>query len=168
VTPDTYTFGDDGAIPNSRLAVLVYHGVADVAAGAASCEALFHGNGWGNSWRSGIFDFHHFHSTAHEVLGIAAGATKVILGGPEVGRPFEVSEGDVLVLPAGTGHCRIGSRSGLLVVGAYPRGQDWDLRRGDPAEHDEVLANIARVPLPETDPVAGATGPLVELWGVST
>jgi uncharacterized protein YjlB len=52
----------------------------------------------------------------------------------------------------------------LLVVGAYPRGQDWDLRRGDPAEHDEVLANIARVALPDTDPVAGADGPLVELW----
>lgn len=166
MTPDTYNFGDDGAIPNSPLPVLVYHDVADVAAGAASCEALFHGNGWGNSWRSGIFDFHHFHSTAHEVLGIAAGATDVILGGPS-GQQFAIRAGDVLVLPAGTGHRRVGSRSGLLVVGAYPRGQDWDLRRGDPAEHDEVLANLARVALPDTDPVAGATGPLVELWGAS-
>jgi uncharacterized protein YjlB len=164
VTPETLHFDDDGAIPNSPLPVLVYHDVAEVAAGAASCEALFHGNGWGSSWRSGIFDFHHFHSTAHEVLGIAAGATEVILGGPS-GQELEVRAGDVLVLPAGTGHCRVGSRAGLLVVGAYPRGQTWDLRRGDPAEHDEVLANIARVPLPETDPVAGATGPLLALWG---
>jgi uncharacterized protein YjlB len=97
------------------------------------------------------------------VLGIAAGAAEVILGGPS-GQEFAISAGDVLVLPAGTGHCRVGSRAGLLVVGAYPRGQDWDLRRGDPAEHDEVLANIARVALPESDPVAGATGPLVKLW----
>jgi uncharacterized protein YjlB len=164
VTPETLHFDDDGAIPNSPLPVLVYHDVAEVAAGAASCEALFHGNGWGSSWRSGIFDFHHFHSTAHEVLGIAAGGTEVVLGGPS-GQELEVRAGDVLVLPAGTGHRRVGSRAGLLVVGAYPRGQTWDLRRGDPAEHDEVLANIARVPLPETDPVAGATGPLVELWG---
>jgi uncharacterized protein YjlB len=164
VTPETHHFSDDGAIPNSPLPVLVYHDVEAVAAGAASCEELFHANGWGNSWRSGIFDFHHFHSTAHEVLGIAAGGTAVILGGPQVGQRFEVRAGDVLVLPAGTGHCRVGSRDGLLVVGAYPRGQDWDLRRGDPAEHDEVLANIARVALPDTDPVAGADGPLVELW----
>jgi uncharacterized protein YjlB len=41
---------------------------------------------------------------------------------------------------------------------------DWDVRRGDPSEHDEVLANIARVPIPDQDPVAGASGPLVELW----
>jgi uncharacterized protein YjlB len=163
VTPETHHFADDGAIPNSPLPVLVYHGVDEVAAGAASCEQLFHGNGWGNSWRSGIFDFHHFHSTAHEVLGIAAGATAVVLGGPS-GQRFDVSAGDVLVLPAGTGHRRVAPLDGLLVVGAYPRGQDWDLRRGDPAEHDEVLANIARVALPETDPVAGADGPLVALW----
>jgi uncharacterized protein YjlB len=165
VTPETYHFDDDGRIPNSPLPVLVYHDDEDVAAGAAACEALFAANGWGGSWRDGIFDFHHFHSTAHEVLGIAAGATEVILGGPS-GQRFDVRTGDVLVLPAGTGHCRIGSSAGLLVVGAYPRGQTWDLRRGDPAEHAEVLANIARVPLPETDPVAGATGPLVGLWGV--
>jgi len=164
MTPETHRFADDGAIPNRKLPVLVYHGVEEVAAGATSCEALFHGNEWGKSWRSGIFDFHHFHSTAHEVLGIAAGGTEVVLGGPS-GQRFEVTAGDVLVLPAGTGHRRVGSSAGLLVVGAYPRGQDWDLRRGDPAEHDEAVANIARVPLPETDPVAGAAGPLVQLWG---
>jgi uncharacterized protein YjlB len=50
------------------------------------------------------------------------------------------------------------------VAGAYPAGQSWDLRRGDPGEHDEVLANIAAVALPETDPVLGPDGPLVELW----
>jgi uncharacterized protein YjlB len=31
----------------------------------------------------------------------------------------------------------------------------WDLRRGDPGENEEVLANIARVPLPDADPVRG-------------
>jgi uncharacterized protein YjlB len=71
-----------------------------------------------------------------------------------------VNVGDVLVLPAGTGHCNLGS-SELLVVGAYPEGMNWDIRRGDPAEHDEVLANIRAVPLPERDPVGGT---LIELW----
>ena len=163
MTPDVHRFSDDGRIPNSALPVLVYHDVEAVAAGAGSCEELFAGNGWGGSWRDGIYSFHHFHSTAHEVLGIAAGTATVALGGPS-GQRFDVAPGDVLVLPAGTGHCNAGSSPDLLVIGAYPRGQRWDLRRGDPAEHDEVVANIARVELPDADPVLGADGPLVELW----
>ena len=163
MAPETYRFVDDGGIPNSPLPVLVYHGIEEVAAGPESCEALFGRAGWGNMWRSGIFPFHHFHSTAHEALGIAVGSAAVVLGGPG-GERFEVSAGDALVLPAGTGHRRVGSSPDLLVVGAYPPGQEWDLRRGDPAEHDEVLANIAQVPLPETDPVEGVGGSLMDLW----
>ena len=85
-------------------------------------------------------------------------------GIPKEGRRFHLRRGDVVVLPAGTGHCNLGSSADLLVVGAYPDGMRWDLRRGDPAEHDEVLANIARVPLPDHDPVHGKDGPLLELW----
>jgi uncharacterized protein YjlB len=165
--PDTCTFEDDGSIPNSRLPVVIYHGVfdahADVDADAAAYERLFAGHGWRGAWRDGIFPFHHFHSTAHEVLGIAAGTADVILGGKR-GRHFQLAAGDVAVLPAGTGHCNAGSSADLLVVGAYPNGMRWDLRRGDPAEHDEALANIAGVPLPEQDPVQGAGGALTELW----
>ena len=73
--------------------------------------------------------------------------------------------GDVLVLPAGTGHCRAAGSPDLLVVGAYPPGQEaYDLRRGEPGEHDEVRANLARVALPEQDPVEGPDGSLVRLW----
>ncbi len=85
MTPETYTFQDDGRIPNSQLAVLIYHDID-----AASDD--------------------------------------------------------------------------LLVIGAYPDGMSWDLRRGDPAEHDEVVANIRAVPLPSTDPVGGPDGELVGLW----
>jgi uncharacterized protein YjlB len=156
--PEVFSFEDDGAIPNSPLPVLVYHDAPDLG------EELFARNGWFGAWRNGIFSFHHFHSTAHEVLGVLAGSASVALGGPSVGGRFEISPGDVLVLPAGTGHCNLGSQ-GLLVVGAYPNGMDWDLRRGDPAEHDEAVANIGAVPLPGADPVLGEDGPLVELWG---
>jgi uncharacterized protein YjlB len=97
------------------------------------------------------------------VLGIAAGRANVVLGGPH-GRRFELVAGDVAVLPAGTGHCNAESDAHLLVVGAYPNGMRWDIRRGDPEERDEVLANIARVPLPAQDPVQGKHGPLLELW----
>ena len=160
--PETHEFQDAGGIPNSPLPVLVYHDV-EGAGDAGECEELFARNGWLGAWVDGIFPFHHFHSTAHEVLGIVGGGATVILGGPDGGR-FNVRRGDVLVLPAGTGHCNAGSSSDLLVVGAYPNGMRWDLRRGDPAEREEVLANIAAVPLPNADPVGGPAGPLTEIW----
>ena len=162
----TCTFADDGGIPNSSLPVVLYHSALADGAGAAAYEELFARHGWRGAWRDGIFPFHHFHSTAHEALGIAAGEAQVMLGGPQ-GRRFRLRGGDVVVLPAGTGHCNLGSSGDLLVVGAYPNGMKWDLRRGDPAEHDEVLANIARVPLPDEDPVLGAQGTLLELWSDS-
>ena len=160
--PSAWSFDDDGAIPNSRLPVLIYDDVAE-SRDADACEQLLARNGWLGAWRNGIYPFHHFHSTAHEVLGIVAGATTVMLGGPQ-GRELRVRRGQVLVLPAGTGHRNLGGDEQLLVVGAYPDGMDWDLRRGDPAEHDEVLVNIAQVPLPRTDPVSGTEKPLATLW----
>lgn len=159
---DSFTFPDDGSIPNSHLPVLLYREVAG-ARDPADCEHLFEAHGWSGAWRNGIYSFHHFHSTSHEVLGIVRGTATVRLGGPG-GRVFEVRRGDVLVLPAGTGHKNEGAGADLLVVGAYPEGMAWDLRRGDPREHDEVVANIARVPLPSADPVHGASGPLTERW----
>ncbi len=161
--PEQEQFEDAGGIPNSRLPVLIYHEVA-AAQNAGDCEELFAANGWLGAWLDGIYSFQHFHSTAHEVLGIVGGSTSVVLGGPG-SRNFEVGRGDVLVLPAGTGHCNAGSGGDLLVVGAYPNGMRWDLRRGDPDEREEVLANIAAVPLPDRDPVHGAGGPLTQAWG---
>ncbi|HZE04476.1 MAG TPA: cupin domain-containing protein, partial [Solirubrobacteraceae bacterium] len=136
--PATHRFHGDGSIPNSRLPVLVYRDV-DAAAGPASAEQAFAANGWLGAWRNGIFSFHHFHSTAHEVLAIVSGSVRVTLGGPQ-GTTFEASRGDVLVLPAGTGHRNEGASGDLLVVGAYPDAMEWDVRRGDPAEYDEVQA----------------------------
>lgn len=159
---ETYTFRDDGGIPNSPLPVLIYRDV-DAATDASACERLFADNGWEGAWRNGIYSFHHFHSTAHEVLGIVRGSASVTLGGSS-GQTFQVSRGDVLVLPAGTGHCNAGSSDVLLVIGAYPDGMSWDLRRGDPAEHDEAVANIRAVPLPAADPVTGGGGKLGDLW----
>jgi uncharacterized protein YjlB len=80
----THLLEDDGTIPNSVLPLLVYPGIVDVGAGnsAEAFENLFQGNGWDRSWRNGIFAYRHYHSTAHEVLGIARGTAKVEFGGP--------------------------------------------------------------------------------------
>jgi uncharacterized protein YjlB len=153
---EAFTFADDGRIPNSRLPLLVYRGVvpAGTADAAAFFEDLFARNGWGGGWRDGIFPFHHFHSTSHEVLGIARGWAEVRFGG-ERGRTLRVVAGDAVLIPAGVGHRRESASADLLVVGAYPDGRSWDLCRGEAGEHDKALAAIARVPLPARDPVTG-------------
>lgn len=162
--PDTFTFSDDGAIPNSRLPMLVYRRA--LPADAGEIERIFAENRWPPAWRDGVHPFHHFHSTAHEALGVARGHAKVLFGGPS-GQVLEVSAGDLVVLPAGIGHCNQEQSPDLLIVGAYPDGMKGrpDTRRGNPVEHDEVVRNIAKVPVPAADPVAGANGPLRRLWG---
>jgi uncharacterized protein YjlB len=144
-------------IPNHpRFPVLIYRGV-DVS----DARALFAAHGWGGAWVNGIFDFHHFHSTSHEALAIVSGTATVELGGPQ-GESFEVSAGDVLVLPAGTGHRRATARNGFTVVGAYPAGQeDYDLLREADAA---ARARIEALPAPPQDPVGseGVAGWLLE------
>jgi uncharacterized protein YjlB len=145
-------------IPNHpRFAVLVYRGVDAAAEGPDAAKTLFAQHGWGGSWMNGVFDFHHFHSTSHEALAVVAGRATLELGGPQ-GRAFEVAEGDVLVLPAGTGHRRAASDQGFTVVGAYPAGQeDYDILRGDdPAEVEAARERIAALGPPPQDPVGGA------------
>ena len=157
-------FEDDGVFPNSRLPLLLYRGAVEPrAASPEAMEALFAANGWPPAWRSGIFPYHHYHSTAHETLGVASGSAHIMLGGRQ-GREFDIAAGDVVVIPAGVVHRRLSSSPDFLVVGAYPPGQDWDLLRGAPGERPKADRNIARVPLPKTDPVAGLGGPLVAHW----
>ena len=44
---------------------------------AAVFEELFETNRWGDFWRDGIYNYDHYHSRTHEVLGIARGSGKV-------------------------------------------------------------------------------------------
>jgi len=160
---ETLRFADDGIVPNSRLPLVVYRGALDRADRAAACERMFAKNGWPDSWRNGIHPFHHYHSTAHEVLGIARGHARVRLGG-ENGQTVELRAGDVVVIPAGVAHKREAASSDLLVIGSYPKDQHPDMCRAEPARHDGALANIANVPLPARDPVTGKATPLLECW----
>ncbi|SOE88515.1 Uncharacterized protein YjlB [Caballeronia arationis] len=155
----------NGWVPNNRrLPVLLYRGVIDGGKpdGAERFEALFARNGWPPQWRDSVFDYHHYHSTAHEALGIATGRAQLIVGGPG-GRIIGVQAGDALVLPAGTGHCLLASEGRFQVVGAYPPGQQWDIRRD--ALDDSELRRMEALPLPKSDPVGGAEGEVTRLWG---
>lgn len=154
-------FADDGTFPNSRLPLLFYEeALPPDAVTPEALEQLFAEHGWPPAWRSSVYQFHHYHSTAHETLGIARGSARLMLGGPK-GQEFEVGAGDVVVIPAGVAHKRLSSTPDFLVVGCYPPGQDWDLLRGEASDRPRADANMAAVPLPGTDPVGGE---LVELW----
>jgi uncharacterized protein YjlB len=161
---ETYRFADDGVVPNNPLPLVVYRGVlAEGGDRASACEAMFARNGWPGAWRNGIYGHHHYHSTAHEVLGIAAGNARVRLGG-EGGQTVELRAGDVVVIPAGVAHKRESASPDLLVIGSYPRGQSPDLRRAEASAHDDAVGHIAAVPLPAADPVTGGAEPLLGCW----
>jgi uncharacterized protein YjlB len=166
--PMAQHFADDGSIPNNPLLPVLIYPQAIVLHGdpAVAIEHVFAANGWPPQWRNGIYGYHHYHSNAHEALGIARGQVTVRLGG-EQGRDFDLRAGDVVVLPAGTGHKRLSASDDLLVIGAYPPGQEnYDICRGRASERPEVLETIRWVPLPASDPVQGENGLLIGLWGV--
>jgi uncharacterized protein YjlB len=152
----------NGWMPNNTLPVLLYRNALPVTGDlATTMERLFTANGWPPQWRNGVYPFHHYHSTAHEVLGFAAGHADLILGG-EGGTPVTVHAGDIAVLPAGTGHCRITASEDFLVIGAYPPDEHWDICRT--AATPEVFARMRSVSFPASDPVTGAGGALPKLW----
>ncbi len=163
IQPELLYFKDDGTIPNSRYPVVVYRQVFTEQGNKAAewLEERFSNHHWTNSWRNGVYPFHHYHSTSHEVLGIYAGYARLQLGG-EKGQMVEVKAGDVLILPAGTGHKKLEASTDFGVVGAYPEGRDWDLLKGEKDDRPKADRNLALVPLPNEDPVRGGKG--IEWW----
>jgi uncharacterized protein YjlB len=139
-----FVFDDDGLIPNSTLPLVIRQGAItpDADDPPKSFEGVFAKNGWTNSWRDGVFDYHHYHSNAHEVLGVVTGSATIRFGG-ENGETFGVSGGDVVIIPAGVAH---------------------DIMTGDPGQIAAARQRIAAVPAPGGDPVDGANGPLTKLW----
>lgn len=167
VEPTVLRFADDGVTPNNpRFPFVVFAGAFDLAeAGdpAASIEEVFIANGWGSSWRNGIYAHLHYHAAIHEVLAVARGSALVRFGGDH-GRDIALGAGDVAVLPAGTGHQRLEASRNFLVVGAYPRQGTYDVCRGSAAERERALLSIPQVSIPDSDPVYGLRGPLIRLW----
>lgn len=162
--PDIFEVGPGDGVPNNPdLPVVLLRKAIEPTASDNSIRDLFEQNGWVGTWTWTVFDFHHFHPNAHEVLAVARGWGEILLGGPD-GLAVHFKAGDAVILPAGTGHCRTASSTDFLVCGGYPPGQSAyeTLRAGEGGA--DVAARIAHVPRPTSDPLYGAGGPLLSAW----
>lgn len=157
----TLKYEDDGSIPNNpSFPILIYLNVSDTN---DKLDNIIENNNWLNSWENGIFSYHHYHSNSHEVLLIVDGSAQLQLGG-EQGSKVDVKFGDVLILPAGSGHKLLNESSNSTVKGAYPNGQSYDICVGKESERPQNLRNIKNTPLPDYDPIFGGQGPLFSYW----
>ena len=160
------SFEGDGLVPNNpRFPLLAYKEVLgkECRDKAEVFEALYLENGWDVAWRWGVYTYHHYHATVHEVLGCFRGTASILFGG-EQGEVVKVETGDLVVIPAGVGHKNLDCSSDFEVAGSYPIGFGVDQKRDTKADHDVSIELIAKVPVPKEDPLYGETGPLRRLW----
>lgn len=129
-------FAANGWVRNSSaLPVNVYAlSTAKREASAEAFERLFARNEWPPQWRCGIYGFHH--------PWRAEWAGRRSPGGP-------------LRHPS-RGYRALPSRADLLVVGAYPPGQVWDLQRN--AISEAHLIPMHTPPLPSSNAVMLSLG----------
>lgn len=157
---------EDGAYPNNALLPLLLYKEAFAPIEkyeTAAIREILETNGWVNSWVDGILDDHHYHSTAHELLVALKGSSRVQFGGPN-GPTVMFERGDVVIIPAGVAHRKVDEDNGFSCLGAYPEGQDYDMKFGKPGEKELAEQRIRQVPLPANDPLYGSDGPLIRNW----
>ena len=164
--PLTFLFRFDGQVPNSPYPALVYKAARDLSASTdpeGDIERLFQKNGWGRDmWRDGVYPYVHYHPKIHEALGVARGSAILRIGG-DAGETLTVEAGDVLLLPAGTGHQRLSASNDFCVIGGYPPEGEYSLcRAGDQDAYVRGLQTAPEVPVSASDPVHG--GSLSQLW----
>jgi len=159
-----FQFEDDGKIPNSVFPLVLYKKAFPFPDYMDEVmEEAFAKNNWTNAWRNGVYDYHHYHSITHEVLGIYKGSAELQFGGDK-GEQVSVTAGDVVLIPAGTGHKKISSTDDFAVLGAYPDGMEYDLMKGKKEERPAADDRIAKVPFPDNDPLLGDQGGIIEFW----
>jgi uncharacterized protein YjlB len=165
-TYEIYNLTDDGTIPNSKYPVIVYHQAFTMEGSPAAdfLEKRFAENGWSNAFRWRVYNYHHYHTNTHEVLGVYVGNALLQFGGPN-GEKIQVRPGDIIVLPAGTGHISLSHSDDFSVVGAYPNGKEPDLIKITDPRPEGVTGKVDGVPVPENDPFFGIeSAGMVRSW----
>jgi len=162
-----FSIEENPPFPNHPLPVLYYpnalNELLEKSDSAEAVLAFFSDNGYSNGWVNGIYDYHHFHSNTHEVLGCIAGRSTVQLGGPDKDE-YPFSKGDVILLPAGVAHKLTDSTDDFKIVGAYPNGMEPDMQRGEASNYDTVQKRAYDTLVPATDPVNKFKGPVQKYW----
>jgi uncharacterized protein YjlB len=155
---------DDHFPNNPSFPLIIYKNAFNLPATGKPefIEEIFEKNNWRNSWRDGIFDYHHYHSNTHEVLGVYSGHCIVQFGGDH-GITKELRAGDVVIIPAGVAHKKIAGEN-FRCVGAYPNGIEYDTHLGKPGEKETTKKEISKVIAPQNDPLFGSDGPLKQYW----
>jgi uncharacterized protein YjlB len=158
---------DGGWCPNNPRLPVVIHRHAFEEDGeelATRFEETFARHGWPPAWRYTIFDYPHYHSTTHEVVGVYRGEGEVRFG-DTVGFTARLNRGDVVLIPAGVSHERLRATEDFHAVGAYPENDSPDEQRLERNDREGSLRRIAALPLPEKHPLTGDS--LRKVWAAS-
>lgn len=158
-----------GLIPNTSIQskpLLIYHSAFPTSASASSIESHVTSVGVVDpQWRYTMYSTTHFHSTTHEILCISSGKAKLCFGGEENPKKVEaeVQKGDVVIVPAGTGHRLLEDQEGgFQMVGCYPKGKNWDMCYGKEGEKKKI-EGIKSLGWFEKDPIYGDKGPVLDV-----
>jgi len=162
---EIYYFPDDGMFPNSVLPVIHYVDVLPIKfwRNAKRFEQLFSSNGWHCQWRNTVYDYNHYHSNTHELIGVYKHEAMISLGG-EKGASILLKPGDAMLIPAGVAHKNLTPENDLKCVGAYPFPVKFDMNYGKTGERPDTDKRIAQLPIPASDPIYGNAGPLMKHW----
>lgn len=165
---ETHRFEPGDGIPNSVLPLIVWKdALPHEARNGEAASALFARNGWGGNWVWGVYDFWHFHTRGHEVLGCVSGTARIGFGG-EGGIAVDIEPGDAVIIPAGVGHKCLEASGDFRVAGGYPPGQEGNIVRPGDVEIEAAEAAISALALPEKDPVTGSAERMMRWWSRSS
>lgn len=128
-----------GYFPGNQLyPLLIYKRIySNINESPEMIQAQLGQNDWSHSWVDSIYDFHHYHSTTHEVLVIISGECQVQFGG-ENGLIYTVHQGDVVILPAGVAHKSLERTHNFQCIGAYPFDVEYDMNYGTSEEYSKA------------------------------
>jgi uncharacterized protein YjlB len=145
---------DDGIFPNNESYPLILMKNAFSGRTEEEGRHLITKSGeWTNPWTWGVFEYHHYHSKAWELLLCVQREANVQLGGV-TGPTIQMKQGDLVYVPPGFAHKQASSSNGFTLLGSYAKqgleGNFVDTLTGPPTRSERaaiVKAFTPRCPL---------------------